>query len=165
VASWELRAAFDNAAIMSMGNLCVAVWMTDPSVEAVNAISDVYRDLYERYPDGFVVCVIVENAVPLPEEPVRKAISGAMKGVQSRVIGMCGVQEATGFRGAALRSVITALVMMSRVPYKTATVATVAEASNWLAPFLVPGTTPAQISSAITQFRLSVAEKRKRSEL
>ena len=67
------------------------------------------------------------------------------------------VQEATGFRGAAIRSVILALAMTARVPYKTTTVATVREASSWLVPFISPVVQPSQIEEAITTFRRELA--------
>jgi hypothetical protein len=158
---WELRAALDNAAIMTMGNLVVGVWTGEPNIVACNAMADVYRGLYQRFPDGFAICVIVENAVPLPDETVRAALSSLQKEIQSRVAVMCGVQEATGFRGAAIRSVLTALTIMTRVSYKNATVQSVAEAGPILAPYTVPPLKSPQIVSAIAQFRASIPERRR----
>lgn len=147
-------------AIMTWRNLIVALWHDTVTLSGVAELTNVYRRMVEHYPSGFASCVIVADGVGLPEDACRRGIATTMTEIAPHVLGMCGVQEAKGFRGAAIRSVITALVMMSRAPYKTATVATTDEACEWLAKVMRPEVSASQIRQAMAQFRQIVEARR-----
>lgn len=140
-------------ALMSWRNVCVALWHADPTVAGVDALDVHYRAMAQANPNGFAVCVIVADDVSLPDEQVRRSISATMSSIGPHVLGMCGVHETKGFRGAAIRSVLTAMVMMSRAPYKTITVATTDHAAAWLAKWVDPEATPSELRGIIGQFR------------
>src|SRR5688572_5603271 len=150
---FEIRVAKNDLGVMTWRNMVVGVWYEKPTMESVASLAAVYRAMADKYPTGLVVCIIVEDGITLPDQAARKAIADAMKSVEHSVSAMCGTQEATGFLGAAIRSVILGMVLMSRVPYKTGTVATVKQGADWLAPFVIPESSPQQIASTIHEFR------------
>jgi hypothetical protein len=154
----EPRIIKDGLAYTTWHNLCIGLWREQATVAAADELGRQYRTMARTHPSGFAVLVIVEATVGIPDDPSRRAISDAMKDVGKQVLAMCGVQEATGFRGAAIRGAITAMVMMSRVPYKTTTVASVESASQWLAPFIVPTVTAGTLASAVGFFRSRLPE-------
>lgn len=138
------------------GNLVIGVWRGEPTLEAIRFHSQCYNEAAKRTPKGMYVMIIVEDGVPLPNESCRKAISSVMENIERDVVAMVGVQEATGFRGAAIRSVITSLSMLSRVPYKTTTVATVREAARWVGGLMKPPVAFNLIEDAVTELRTSI---------
>jgi hypothetical protein len=148
----ETRLVREDLAIMSYGKLLVGMWSGNPTLKSATEMAAHYRHMQAQFPEGFVACAIVEDGVPLPDDSVRKVIGDLMKTMDKHIVAMCAVQEATGFRGSAIRSVLTALVLISRPPYKNTTLKSVSEAAQWLAPF-VPDVTANQIETAIAQFR------------
>jgi hypothetical protein len=158
----ELRAVRDDISIMTWRNLLVGVWTDRPTFGGVAELRSQFESMHVQCPAGFACCIIVEKDIsgPLPEEAVRNAIAELNKEFQNDLLGLCGVQEASGFRGAAIRSVFTALLIMSRMPCKTTTVATTREAADWLAPLLKHTLSPGEILAAIQQFRADAEAKR-----
>jgi hypothetical protein len=150
----------DNLAMGEWENVCIFVYFGQPSIGSAQSAAEGYRSMGERHPDGLVSVVVVQEGVPLPDPDVRRTVSEVMKEVAPSIRAMCGVYESSGFIGAAMRSVITAMTLMSKASYRTNTVSNVRDAAAWIAPFVRPARTVAQAEVALQQFRKQVAEHR-----
>jgi len=80
---------------------------------------------------------IPTEAHPPPSE-AREAVAIFLRSAAGKVRMSAVMHEGFGFRAAAVRSVVTGLSMLVRLPYPHEIFATVEQAANWL------GTTPFQ---------------------
>ncbi len=144
-------------------DLFIGIWRGPTSVVAANEWGRQYENMAARHPAGFVAIGIVEAQTPIPDGPTRKAISAAMDRAEGTIRAMAGVQEANGFTGAALRSILLALSNMSHGPYPRRMFGGCGEAAVWLAPQLDRRSTPVsapQIMAAIEEFRVLLDPRR-----
>lgn len=142
----------------SFGNICVVIWRSPPTIAAVERVSLEYSRMKSQFPSGFAPVIIVEDGVGLPDEAARKGLADLMDMYGRSMFCMAGVQEATGFRGAAIRSVLTAIDMLSQAPYPRRLFATVEQAAPWLTQHCMaqPNSAPITAGSliaAVTELR------------
>jgi hypothetical protein len=149
----EVRLCVDGFSLGTWQNLAVGVYSQAATVAAAEGGRREYEAMARRFPDGFVIMIIVEDNIPLPDHDARIAIAEAMQFASPYVIASCAVHEARGFRGIAIRSVITALMAASRAPYPSSTFSTVEEAAEWLAQYISPPTTPGELVAKVAAFR------------
>jgi hypothetical protein len=117
-------------------HLFIGIWRGPASVVAANEWGRQYEHMAARYPAGFVSLGIVEAQTPIPDGPTRKALTAAMDRAGGGIRAMAGIQEASGFAGAAIRSILLALSNMSRSPFPRRMFGSCTEASFWLASHL-----------------------------
>lgn len=116
-------------------NLFIGVWRDVVTVADVHEWSRQFDHMLARHPKGFVVISIVEARAPIPDARAREALAGTMNRAAG-VRAMAGVQEATGFTGAAVRCVLLALNNMTSKPYPCRVFRGLEEAAPWLAPYV-----------------------------
>lgn len=144
-------------------NLFIGIWRGPTSVEAANEWGRQYEHMAARHPTGFIAIGIVEAQTPIPDGKTRKAISAAMDLAGGTLRGMAGIQEASGFAGATIRSILLALSNMASGPYPRRMFSSCGEAATWLSPrseTLSAIVTPEEITAAIEEFR-SLLEPRR----
>ena len=69
--------------------------------------------------------------VPLSTD-VRLALADYLSGCRGKMVLSAVVHEGSGFRAAAVRSVVTGLAMMANLPYPHKVFANVDDAARWL---------------------------------
>jgi hypothetical protein len=116
--------------------LMVVIWRQQPQALIVQELGDQYHQMVRRFPQGFCVLTIVEDGVPLPDSAARKAITDAEARGMKCIRAIVGVQEASGFLGASIRSVLLGISLAMRVPYKHHISSNVLEAAGWLSQHL-----------------------------
>jgi hypothetical protein len=79
------------------------------------------------------VLAIVEGVPGLPDQPVRAALARLADKTSDEVGCHATVILAEGFKGSALRSVLTAIFALSGVKYPKQVFATVKDAADWMA--------------------------------
>lgn len=165
----EILTLQPSVALASWQRAFIGIWRGRPTVPAAEEVGRQYRRMMGNCPDGFGVLFIIEEHIPMPDEPTRRAIAAAMESVGSAILGMAGVQEGTGFRGAAIRSVLTALNAMTSAPYPRKLAATVAEAAAWLSPILSHNTKKlvraTDLRDVVAELRETIADRQVMSEL
>ena len=137
-------------------NLFVGVWRGAPTVAAVNEWERQHKHMAARFPAGFLSIGIIEAQTPIPDAATRSALAESMSRIGPSLRAMAGVQEASGFTGAALRSVMLALSNLACGPYPRRIFGSSAEAAHWLAPHFDSRLAPigaSQILAVIEEFR------------
>jgi hypothetical protein len=141
-------------------NVCFLIWRDKPTLDAVEEVGRHYRALATAHPKGFVVLVIIEATTPLPDEPVRRAITRHVDEIGQKMRAIASVHEATGFFGAAVRSILTAMKMVAREKVPTQMAGSLEDAAVWLAPFTQDSAgrmTPSrELAAAFNEFRAAV---------
>ena len=147
-------------------NLFIGIWRGPASVVAANEWGRQYEHMEARYPAGFMSLGIVEAQTPIPDGPTRKALSAAMDRAGGAIRAMAGIQEASGFTGAAIRSILLALSNMSSGPFPRRMFGSCTEASSWLSSHFdssVQPVTSEQLLTVVTEFRALVDPQRARA--
>lgn len=128
-----IREATDDHIIMTWDRSVGVVWKKSTTLAGVAKLSAVYDQQAAKHPDGVYLLTIVEQTAPLPPTEVREALAIFLRrgGGYTRMSAV--VQEGNGFRAAAVRSVVTGLAMLVRLPYPHEIFANLEQASKWLA--------------------------------
>lgn len=148
----------DEVALASWGNLVLVLYRAPVSLEVVQAIGESCQAAAQKYPQGIAMITVMPENTPLPDDKVRGEISAMMSKIEPYLRVVCGVQEAPGVRGAAVRSMTRAMELMIRAPFKMKTVDNTKAAAEILAPFIEPAATTVQVEVAISQFRKQIGE-------
>ncbi len=98
--------------------------------------------------DGISMIVIVEENCAMPDGPTRDLMANDMKRHEAFTNHMALVYEGTGFRAAALRSIVAGLHFVSRQRVSTKVLSSVEAAADWLA-----GASGAEIAAAVARAR------------
>ena len=148
-------------------DLFIGVWRGPALVAAANEWGRQYEHMAMRHSTGFLAIGIVEPQTPIPDALTRKALAAAMDRAGGAIRAMAGVQEASGFAGATLRSILLALSNMSSSAYPRRMFGSCGEAALWLAPHFTTAkrVTAPEIVAAITQFRALLDPQRGYSTL
>lgn len=122
------------------------------SAASIELLDEAYARFREQSPGSSGLCTVVEEQAPLPPGPVREGIARFMKAAGGHVVASALVQEGTGFRAAAVRSVATGITLLAKQPFPHHVFATVAEASRWLVPSF-EGVSEEELSANVAEIR------------
>src|SRR6185437_15117235 len=85
------------------------------SVHRVRHAQPLHRQLARRYPQGFAVCTIIGEEVPLSMPADARALSAAVtKEFQPSYCALCEVIVGTGFRASVVRSITGSFRLLAR---------------------------------------------------
>ena len=118
--------------IATWRNVLILVWKQETTQEGVHKLKASYDALAQKFPKNVFLLTVVEQDAPMPASPVRVALADFLAGCKGKMVLSAVVHEGTGFRAAAVRSVVTGLAMMANLPYPHKVFATVDDASRWL---------------------------------
>ncbi|HEX5655622.1 MAG TPA: hypothetical protein VFX59_00435 [Polyangiales bacterium] len=128
--------ATPDALVITWDRCVGVVWKRETTAEGVEALAHAYREQATRYPSGVYLLTIVEKDAPMPSTEQREAVAVFLRAGSGRTRMSAVVIEGTGFRAAAVRSVVTGLAMLVRLPYPHEIFGSLDQAAKWL------GTTP-----------------------
>lgn len=117
--------------IATWANAVILVWRNETTLAGVSAVQKVYDELAALHPQGIFLVTVVEFGAPMPPPEVRDALAVFLANGSGRMILSAVAHEGTGFRAAAVRSVVTGLAVLAKLPYPHKVFATVDEASAW----------------------------------
>lgn len=100
-----------------------------------------------RGPLGMVI--ITEAQVQIPDSPTREKLAGVLTAMAPVATCAAMVHEQTGFRGAAVRGIVTVLNTIARQPFPYKSFGDVETASSWLATIHNDGKGPVAASDLI----------------
>lgn len=112
-------------------NVVILVWKNETTLAGVDAVQTAYDDLAKANPSGVFMLTIVESGAPMPPSSVRDALARFLANGNGRTLLSGVAHEGTGFRAAAVRSVVTGLAVIGQLPYPHKVFATVSEAASW----------------------------------
>jgi len=110
----------------------IVVWRTDTTQTLVRALGRHVERFSASHREGIAMIVIIEENCAMPDSATREVLATDMKKHESFTKQMALVYEGTGFRAAALRSIVVGLHMLSRQRVPTKVVSTVDEGVAWL---------------------------------
>lgn len=119
---------------LSVGPCAVLIWHERISLEGVESIARVFAKLGEARPDtGFGFLTIIENDadVSTPAE-VRNAMSKALSDHDRWLRAAAIAYEADGFKATIIRSVVTAINLLSGTRFPNRVFRSNREAFHWL---------------------------------
>lgn len=94
------------------------------------------RDAIERIavlrPAGVALFVIITETSKLPSGEARRRMAQLLRDYESYLVATCIAMEGTGFRAAAVRSVLTGISILARAKCPHGVFPTVDAASAWL---------------------------------
>jgi hypothetical protein len=131
----ELRVvSLDSAHLIATANrMAVLWWKGTVTVPQVNTACATVRDVVARHPRAAVVLTVLDDLVPMPDEPVRAAMAQLMREGVKGIHAVAIVGDGRIFHQAAVRSVVTGLRLIVRVPFLLEVFGTVDEACDWFA--------------------------------
>ncbi|WP_437562178.1 hypothetical protein [Sorangium sp. So ce542] len=123
-----------------------AIWRRETTADAVRRVHHACVEFAKQYPRGIGLLTVVEGEASLPPAGARKALASFLAQASSVIRCSAVVFEGSGFRAAAVRSVVTGLSLLARqrFPHK---VCDIAEAGRMFAEIL-PAATGVGVSEA-----------------
>ena len=128
----EMIEATKDHLISTWHNVLILVWKQETTTNGVNKLKATYASLSERFPKNVFLLTIVEQDAPMPASTVRVALADFLASCGGKMVLSGVVHEGSGFRAAAVRSVVTGLAMMANLPYPHKVFANVDDAARWL---------------------------------
>ncbi|HSQ67603.1 MAG TPA: hypothetical protein VLM85_30545 [Polyangiaceae bacterium] len=141
------------AVFASFRDLFIVVWRTQTTVPLVRTMGGDVERFAATQPNGISMVVIVEEHCAMPDGPTRALMAKDMKRHESFTRQMALVYEGSGFRAAALRSIVAGLHVISTQRVKTTVLSTAADAVDWLAWQRGSSASASEMLEAIVQAR------------
>jgi hypothetical protein len=112
---------------------CVGVvWKRETTIAGMAKVEAVFKEQLTRYQTGLYLLTVIEEGASLPPAEAREAVAIFLRTAAGKIRMSAVVHEGSGFRAAAVRSVVTGLSMLVRLPYPHEIFATVEQAAKWL---------------------------------
>ncbi len=143
----------EEAVFASFRETFLVVWRTATTVALVRAMGRHVERFAAAHPSGISMVVVVEEGCEMPDGPTREVMAGDMKRHESFTRHMALVYEGSGFRAAALRSIVAGLHFVSRQKVNTKVLSSVVDAATWLASQPGPNPAAAEIIAAVAEAR------------
>jgi hypothetical protein len=117
--------------IATWESVIIVVYRFETTMSGAAAAQEVFDALAREHRDGAFVLTVVEENAPMPTPEVRAMMARFLATRAPQIILSAVVYEGTGFRAAAVRSLVTGLALVSKLPYRHKVFATVDEAASW----------------------------------
>lgn len=114
---WELIAKQPDFALACWQHVFTVIWRRETTMEGAEQLRTECRAFAESHPRGIALLTIVESGAPLPSSGPRKAIAEFLGEASAFIKCSAVIFEGSGFRAAAVRSVVTGLTLMARQKY------------------------------------------------
>ncbi len=132
-------------------NVVVAIYKHETTVAGVASVKRVYNTCVAAHPGGVFLITIVEQGAPMPPSEVRDLLANFLEGGTGKTLMSAVVHEGSGFRAAAVRSVVTGLAMLARLSYPHQVFGSVEVAARWFAS--ASGLNADELAEAIAEAR------------
>jgi hypothetical protein len=150
-----------DVAVITWRNIYTVIWRNETTLSASDMVHKRCEEFARRHTDGVGMLTVVTANAPMPPAESRERLARFMR--EGTYIKASAVAfEGTGFRAAAIRSVVTGLTMLARQPFPHKIFATLEDASGWLANQLrekgIGQCVGVELSDAITTTREAFAQ-------
>lgn len=116
-ASWNIVERDHNYILASWQQIFAVVWRSDTTLDGARALQRECSKFATWHPRGIGLLTIVSEKAPMPASPVRQAVASFLTQGSSYIKCSAVLMEGTGFRAAAVRSVVTGLTMLAKQTY------------------------------------------------
>jgi hypothetical protein len=119
-------------ALATFGDVFMVIWRHETSMAGAEALRRECLAFAETRPKGIALLTIIEERAPMPPSDSRACIAGFLRDA-SEVIRASGVVfEGSGFRAAAVRSIVISLTMLAGQKYPHKVFANLVETAGFL---------------------------------
>jgi hypothetical protein len=155
---WRLIARDPDYALATWQQIFAVIWRKETTLHGAIHLRSACTEFASRNPRGIGLLTIIEPNAPLPPSEIRKSIADFLQEGSSFIKCSTVIFEGTGFRAAAVRSVVTGLTLMAHQAFPHR-VCHLVEASQMYADILSPATGRVVVAE---HFRSTLAELRGR---
>jgi hypothetical protein len=156
---WRFVEEKKDYVLASWQQVFAVVWRKETTLEGVSALRGECRTFATKHPRGIGLLTIVSAGAPMPASPVRQAVADFLAQGGAYITCSAVLMEGTGFRAAAVRSVVTGLTMLAKQAYPHR-VCSVHDAASMLAHALTATSGRAIGSAAL---RVAIDDLRQRT--
>lgn len=114
---WRIVVDQDDHVLASWQQIFAVVWRNETTLEGVRALESECRNFATKHPQGIGLLTIVSARAPMPPGLVRQAVADFLAQGGAYIKCSAVLMEGTGFRAAAVRSVVTGLTMIAKQAY------------------------------------------------
>jgi hypothetical protein len=114
---WQVIARHPDYALASWQQIFAVIWRRETTASGAEDLRTKCGEFARANPRGIGLLTIVETGAPLPSSAERKSIADFLAGGSSFIRCSAVIFEGSGFRAAAVRSVVTGLTLMARQAY------------------------------------------------
>jgi hypothetical protein len=137
-------------ALAQWRNVLISIWRDTPTILAAENKGRLYRSVLGKGRSTFGIITIIEAKTPLPDMETRKVMVAVMVESARWIVCTAAVMEATGLKGATVRSVLTGLTLAARTSHPMKIFSSLEEASVWVADEAGRNQTPPLLSKDLT---------------
>lgn len=136
----------------SDGPLAISVWNAPAALEHAEAAARLLATV-ARTQRGILIVAVLGPTTQPPGGPAREVLSAQLGKMGGQIAAAASVFETEGFKGAALRAVVTGILFVVRPGYPQRACTTVTEAASWLSEHSGGRMDAARIERAIREVR------------
>src|SRR5688572_27233637 len=119
-------------ALASFRDCFMVIWRHETTLDGARALRRGCFGFAETRPRGIALLTIVEEEAPMPPSDARAEIATFLRDGSDRIKASGVVFEGSGFRAAAVRSVVVGLTMLARQKYPHKVFGNLKEAAAFL---------------------------------
>ena len=127
----RIRVSTPDRLIATWQRVMILIWKVHTTMPGVDAAQRVYDAFAAEHPAGIFLLTVVEQDAPMPSSEVRAALATFLSTGASQTLFSAVAHEGTGFQAASVRSVVTGLAMLAKLPYPHKVFASVEQAARW----------------------------------
>ena len=128
----QIERATTDYALATFRDLYIVIWRRNTTMASVRAVRRGALAFADQRPKGIALLTIIEEEAPMPPSEPREALALFMRDAGDHIKASGVVFEGTGFRAAAVRSVVVGLTMLARQKYPHKVFAELEETTAWM---------------------------------
>lgn len=140
------------------GPVLLQIWRDHTPKEGAQAAVSLAGDLGHSEAPRIGTLIVVADGSPLPSSEVRALLSNLPTEL-GRGVGVALAYEGNGFRAAAVRAVLSGIMLLSRHRVPHDVFPSVERAAAWLAPKIGGGLSTTALAQAVHALRAEIPEK------
>ena len=119
-------------ALASFGDVFIVIWRHETTISGAEAVRSGCFEFAKTRPQGIVLLTIIEERAPMPPADPRSHLATFMRDASDIIKASGVVFEGSGFRAAAVRSVVISLTMLAGQKYPHKVFANLVETAVFL---------------------------------
>lgn len=114
--TWNIVTNTHDYALALLNEIVAIIWRHETTLAGIQSSNKLVAEVARHHPKGIALLTVISEVAPMPSSEARKALADLM--CTHRLIRCSAViMEGTGFRAAAVRSVVTGLALLSHHEY------------------------------------------------
>ena len=144
--------------------LFIQVWHGAANAERAQIVCDAMAHFERRHASGVASVIVLGKDATVPDAGARAVFASEARRIEGGLLGLAYLADFPGFKGSAMRGVLTALRVVARETFASRVFGDRQEASTWLAELLAPAAVgetgaaqPSRVEIEAAEIRLAIA--------